>query len=994
LINTNWHYFEPRFEFLPDLITHESAWEGHKFFAYDLVANLKPGFIVELGTHYGTSFFSFCQAVKDKNINSTLYAVDSWKGDPHASFYGNEVYDTVTSIVNRYYSNLQVHLLKMNFDDAIEQFEDGSIDLLHIDGYHTYEAVKHDFDLWVNKTSENGIIIFHDTAEKIGDFGVYKLWDEIKRRYNTLEFFHYHGLGIVIKRSDLFDNIFSLQEVWQKYYPLLMDMNTLKNNVEHLNNENSIKSSFLEQNRHEITLLNQTVQLNSLENSKLNQSIGQYASEQNILKQTINENINEIGLLNNQIHEKDNSISIFNQTIAEKDHEVFSLNSFIKEKDREISSLNTFIEEKDHEISSLSSLLAEKENEINFLKDSHATSNQLKDQEISQLSDINRIRDTEILVLSQNHEQEHRESATRQTLINSIYSSWSWKLTQPLRWGGDRFNKLNFSNLEIRNIENEITLISYKIALLVTRLTNHFAPALSDNILSIFKSVNLIRKSNLFDQEYYFRTYPEVKNQKIDPILHYLVYGAKEGRNPSLKFITNLYSDNYPDIKYLGINPLIHFILTGDHVNEGFAESEIPADSSNTADISHTLTDSEISTIASRISESIHYNLFILSISHTDYLTNVGGVEVFMQDERTTLAENGVSYLQLSPVKKQRLLADAIDVFYLSFNVDSTNFGTFSANDLIRLFSKLQADKKLTCNSIVLHHLMSWNLDVIKLIITLLTPKKVIFWIHDFYTVCPQINLLRNDKVFCNAPESDSNSCMICHYGSMRKNNLPKIKAFFDSITFTVMAPSQVALNLWGKEFHLNLADSHIVPHVNLIPINSVSRNNTSDNILNVAFVGIPASHKGWKTWRKLVDRNIKSSNYRFFHFGNDGGKFPEKFIKVNVTQNTRDDMINALRSNSIDLLFHWAICPETFSYTLYEGIAANCFILTFKNSGNVAKYVLDTGSGVVFDEEQQLFHFMDDVLSVRKELKGYLQRNSGPFQLERNNVVSIRYYS
>lgn len=172
-----------------------SAWAEHIPFAYWLAAAAAPRVFVELGTHGGLSYFSFCHAFKVYGIPVQTFAIDSWQGDPQAGFYDERMYNAVRK-ANEPYQHFST-LLRMRFDDAAAQFADGSIDLLHFDGLHRYEEIRHDAAVWLPKLSARGVAIFHDTAERQPSFGVYRLWEELRDRYPSFEFAHGHGLGVL-----------------------------------------------------------------------------------------------------------------------------------------------------------------------------------------------------------------------------------------------------------------------------------------------------------------------------------------------------------------------------------------------------------------------------------------------------------------------------------------------------------------------------------------------------------------------------------------------------------------------------------------------------------------------------------------------------------------------------------------------------------------------------------------------------------------------------
>lgn len=224
----SWKFYQPNFAAdrapeLPYEYMVNGAWSGHRKFAYDLVRFMNPETVVELGTYYGTSYFSICQAVSDGGLRSRCYAVDTWEGDPHVGDYtthGNLIYQAVNQVNQREFAAFST-MIRSNFDGASSLFQDQSVQLLHIDGYHTYQAVYHDFITWYPKLANFSVVLFHDIEVRIGDFGVYQLWEQFKS-YPHMDFAHCNGLGVLFPKGcpETFKPLLNQQEAFQSVYSI------------------------------------------------------------------------------------------------------------------------------------------------------------------------------------------------------------------------------------------------------------------------------------------------------------------------------------------------------------------------------------------------------------------------------------------------------------------------------------------------------------------------------------------------------------------------------------------------------------------------------------------------------------------------------------------------------------------------------------------------------------------------------------------------------
>ena len=341
-----------------------NAWVGHLPFAAWITQQVKPKIFVELGTHTGNSYFSFCQTVEKHDLPTSCYAVDTWAGDEHAGHYSDEVFYRVEYHNREKYSHFS-KLIRATFDDALSYFADASIELLHIDGLHTYEAVKHDFESWLPKLAPGAVVLFHDTQVRERNFGVWKLWQELKEQYPlNIEFLHSHGLGVLQlnnaedhQKVDCLEWSSKAQQSLVRYFAALGDQHMLIFDLKEI-------GCVLAHRDGQLATLNQAVADRDGQLATLNQAVVERDGQLATLNQAVADRDGQLITLNQAVADRDGQLATLNQAVVERDGQLATLNQAVADRDGQLITLNQAVADRDEQIASLQQSLQERDGRI------------------------------------------------------------------------------------------------------------------------------------------------------------------------------------------------------------------------------------------------------------------------------------------------------------------------------------------------------------------------------------------------------------------------------------------------------------------------------------------------------------------------------------------------------------------------------------------------------------------------------------------------------
>lgn len=168
-----------------------------------LMAAHRPSTYYEIGVLFGDMYFYMCQIAAEMELKTKCVGIDIFDdSDPDcAHLYINSSAEVLPTLLmhNEAFSYFST-IIKADSKEYYKEVADNSIDLLFIDGDHSYQGVSSDFNNWLPKMSSRGIIAMHDINNEYTtqNFYVNTFWNEIKSRYPYYESMVYAGLGILL----------------------------------------------------------------------------------------------------------------------------------------------------------------------------------------------------------------------------------------------------------------------------------------------------------------------------------------------------------------------------------------------------------------------------------------------------------------------------------------------------------------------------------------------------------------------------------------------------------------------------------------------------------------------------------------------------------------------------------------------------------------------------------------------------------------------------
>lgn len=381
---------------------------------------------------------------------------------------------------------------------------------------------------------------------------------------------------------------------------------------------------------------------------------------------------------------------------------------------------------------------------------------------------------------------------------------------------------------------------------------------------------------------------------------------------------------------------------------------------------------------------------YVLSISFANYLKGISGMAKVLMEHQKMYNNKSVGYVNLFVVKKYLFQEKMTAFCYYGLVINGEYKGIYSIEQIIN-FIKSWDDQGKNLIDIHLHHLLYVKLKQIDKLLCHIDAVPIKLYLHDYYTVCWNYTLLKNGESYCGPQmmcPSKCNDCRFYYRSKPREDQIQELLAKYKK-RILVVSPSEATKNIWLESYPEFREQTIVIKHQkeigkyreNLKPLSSCKK-------ISIAFLGMPAEHKGWKQWEMMVE-NYKE-DYRFVVFNSSDEEYQNmEKVKIQYSPGNLSAMTKALRDNDIQVALLWAKWPETYSYTFYESLSANLYIITNRVSGNITNQVEERRCGIILEDVNELYQLFGDKEELRERINDFrIKYDGGPYYLKENDEI------
>lgn len=345
-------------------------------------------------------------------------------------------------------------------------------------------------------------------------------------------------------------------------------------------------------------------------------------------------------------------------------------------------------------------------------------------------------------------------------------------------------------------------------------------------------------------------------------------------------------------------------------------------------------------------------------------ITNVGGTTLHVLDIINNIKNNTNCYVLTVIAGRYSLVTfenDTQNIYDLRYQVSINNFDQYDFSFMSLLFELIE---NLSIDLVHIHHFFGFPCDLQFL------PNRIktIVTIHDYFPICPNIQLINYENKLCI--DGKKLNCLSCTKNKQidleTRNNA--VKNLLEN-AFAVLAPDESVFK--QLDYYLRIKTKKVISHgldsLDLFELKKEKKHDFSKK--NIAFVGEISKHKGLDLVKKLVENNdTEDIIYHLFGYTTDGSLKSNRKNYIFHGLYQKSELPKLLIENKIDLVIFPAVWPETFSYTLSETIIAGVPCLSY-NLGAIANRIKKDHLGWVIDKDKD-FQYQDFINMYDKIFK------------------------